>query len=253
MGFGWSGFVSKALLLGMNGMHQALRFSYGWAIVAITVIIKVIFWPFTAASTRTSKRMAALQPQITALREKYKEDPLKLQKKTMELYNQHGVRPMASCLPMLLQIPVFFGFLQMIRSAIELRGAPWLWVPDLSKPDTLFMIPGLGFIPWIGVSGQGLPFNLLPLLMGATMLWQARLTPPSPGMDPTQQAIMKYLPLIFLVGLYNFSAGMTLYWTVNNLLTILQTKLTKTIMTTPTTPAATAKAPVLTTSQKKRK
>jgi YidC/Oxa1 family membrane protein insertase len=249
MSFGWSGFVSKALLLGMNWMHQTLKFSYGWAIVAITVFIKLIFWPFTAASTRTSKRMAALQPQIKALRDKFKDDPMKLQKKTMELYNQHGVKPMASCLPMLLQIPVFFGFLQMIRSAIELRGAPWLWVADLSKPDTLFMIPGLGFIPFVGVPGQGLPFNLLPLLMGATMLWQARLTPPSPGMDPTQQAIMKYLPLIFLVGLYNFSAGMTLYWTVNNLLTILQTKVTKTISVS----SEPAKGPVLTPPQKKRK
>ena len=156
---------------------------------------------------------------------------------------------------MFLQIPVFFGFLTMIRSAIELRGAPWLWVGDLSKPDTLFLIPGLGFIPFIGVQGQGLPFNLLPLLMGATMLWQARMTPPSPGMDPTQQAIMKYLPLIFLVTLYNFSAGMTLYWTVNNLWTIAQTKLTKTATPAPTTPAgpAPAKPAVLTPPQKKRK
>jgi YidC/Oxa1 family membrane protein insertase len=111
------------------------------------------------------------------------------------------------------------------------------------------MIPGLGFIPFVGVPGQGLPFNILPLLMGATMLWQARLTPPSPGMDPTQQAIMKYLPLIFLVGLYNFSAGMTLYWTVNNLLTILQTKVTKTISVS----SEPAKGPVLTPPQKKRK
>ncbi len=143
---------------------------------------------------------------------------------------------MGSCLPMLLQIPVFFGFFRMIQSAIELRGAHWLWVKDLAKPDTLFWVPGLGMIPFIGIPGVGLPFNLLPLIMGATMLWQARLTPPSPGMDPSQQAIMKYLPLIFLVGLYNFSAGMTLYWTTNNLLTIVQTKLTKNIGVTPTTP-----------------
>lgn len=257
MNFNWFGFVSKALLLGMNWMHQALRLPYGWTIVAITFTIKLIFWPFTAASTRTSKRMAALQPQLAELKKKYGEDPMKLQKKTMELYGQHGVKPLSSCFPMLLQIPVFFGFLQMIRTAIELRGASWIWVADLSKPDTLFMIPGLGFIPVLGISGQGLPFNPLPLLMGATMLWQARLTPPSPGMDPTQQAIMKYLPLIFLVGLYNFSAGMTLYWTVNNLLTILQTKLTKTIPgPAGTPPGATgqgAKPAVLTPPQKKRK
>jgi len=240
-------------MLGMNWLHQTIKLSYGWAIVAITVIIKLIFWPFTAASTRTSKRMQAMQPQIAAIKEKYKDDPLKQQKKTMELYSQHGIKPMASCLPMLLQVPVFFGFFQMIRTAIELRGAPWLWVADLSKADTLFMIPGLGWIPYLGVPGQGIPFNLLPLLMGATMFWQARITPPAPGMDPTQQAIMKYLPLIFLVGLYKFSAGMTLYWTVNNLLTILQTKLTRTQPVKPVPPASPAKAAVLTPPQKKRK
>src|SRR6185436_10888527 len=126
-----------------------------------------------------------------------------------------------------------------------------LWVGDLSQPDTLYMIPGLGFLPFVGVPGVGLPFNLLPLIMGATMLWQARLTPPSPGMDPTQQAIMRYLPLIFLVGLYNFSAGLTLYWTVNNLLTILQTKLTRTIQATPGAPAGPgSKGPVLTPGPK---
>jgi YidC/Oxa1 family membrane protein insertase len=254
MGFNWSGFVSKALLLGMNWMHQSLKLSYGWAIVAITTLIKLIFWPLTQASTRSMKRMQALQPEIKKLQEKYKDDPAKLSQKQLEFWRKNKVNPMGGCLPMVLQIPVFFGFLSMIRSAIELRGAPWLWVPDLSQADTLFLIPGLGFIPFIGIPGQGLPFNLLPLLMGATMLWQARMTPPSPGMDPTQQAIMKYLPLMFLVGLYRFSAGMTLYWTVNNLLTIAQTKLTRTNSPPPASPGQTpAKAPVLTPPQKKRK
>jgi YidC/Oxa1 family membrane protein insertase len=236
MSFGMFGFVSKGLLLGMNWMHQALKIPYGWTIVAITVLIKLVFWPLTASSTRSAKRMQALQPQIKAIQEKHKEDPMKAQKKVMEFYKENKVNPLGSCLPMLLQIPVFFGFFSMIRTAVELRGAHWLWVKDLAKPDTLFWIPGLGFIPFIGVSGVGLPFNLLPLIMGATMFWQARLTPPSPGMDPTQQAIMKYLPLIFLVSLYNFSAGMTLYWTTNNLLTILQTKLTRTIEVKPPAP-----------------
>jgi YidC/Oxa1 family membrane protein insertase len=191
--------------------------------------------------------MQALQPQIKGIQEKYKEDPMKAQKKVMEFYKENKVNPMGSCLPMLLQIPVFFGFLTMIRTAIELRGAQWLWVTDLAQPDTLFWIPNPGFIPFIGA---GLPFNLLPLIMGATMLWQARLTPPSPGMDQTQQAIMKYLPLIFLVTLYNFSAAMTLYWTTNNLLTILQTKVTKNI---PAPATAAPKAPVSTAPQKKNK
>jgi len=232
------GFFSKLLLLSMNWLHHSLSLPYGWAIVGITVIIKVLFWPLTAASTRSAKRMQALQPQLKALQEKYKDDPVKSQRKMMEFYKEHKVNPMAGCLPSLIQMPVFMGFFFMIRSAIELRGASWLWVADLSEPDTIFLIPGLGF-----------PFNLLPLIMGATMLWQAHLTPPSPGMDPTQAKIMRYMPLIFMVFLYSFSAGLTLYWTVNNLLSIVQTKLTRTLPETSTP----ARGPVLTPPPKKRK
>jgi YidC/Oxa1 family membrane protein insertase len=250
MSFGWAGFVSKALLLGMNWLHHALGFSYGWAIIAITVLIKVIFWPLTQASTRSMKRMQAFQPQMNAIKEKYKDDPVKMNKKTMEFMKEHKVSPLGGCLPMLLQIPVFFGFYSMIRSAIELRGAPFLWVGDLSQPDTVYVIPGLGFLPSIGIPGVGLPVNPLPLIMGVTMLWQARLTPPSPGMDPMQAKMMRYMPLMFIVFLYNFSAGLALYWTVQNLLTILQTKLTKTAPAATTPPV---KAPVLTPPQKKRK
>jgi YidC/Oxa1 family membrane protein insertase len=249
MNFGWAGFVSKALLLGMNWLHSTMKVSYGWAIIFITVIIKAVFWPLTQASTRSMKRLQALQPQMNAIKEKYKDDPVKMNKKTMEFMREHKVSPLGGCLPMLLQIPVFFGFFSMIQSAIELRGARFLWIPDLSQTDTLFMIPALGFIPFFGIPGVGLPFNLLPLIMGATMLWQSHLTPPSPGMDPTQQKMMRYMPLMFLAFLYNYSAGLTLYWTVQNLLTILQTKLTRTVPDT----VAPAVAPVLTPPQKKRK
>ncbi len=238
MGFGtFFGFFSKGLLLSMNWLHHVLSLSYGWAIIVITIIIKALFWPLTQASTRSMKRMAALQPQMKALQEKYKEDPVKMNKKMMEFWKEHKVSPLGGCLPMLLQMPVFIGFFYMIQSAIELRGEGFLWVVDLSQPDTLFYIPGFGF-----------PFNLLPLLMGATMLWQSHMTPPSPGMDPMQQKMMRYLPLMFLFMLYNFSAGLTLYWTVQNLLSILQMKLTKTIQ-----PAgATAPAAVPTLPPKKR-
>jgi len=155
---------------------------------------------------------------------------------------------MGGCLPMLIQTPVFIGFFTMIRSAIELRGAHFLWVADLSKPDTLFMIPGVTFIPFISTP-DGLPFNLLPLFMGGAMLWQSHLTPASPGMDPGQAKLMRYMPLMFLVFLYNYSAGLALYWTVNNLLTIVQTKLTK--MNQP--PAAAGVVSALTPTQKKKK
>lgn len=256
MGYsGFFGFFSKGLLLGMNWLHNSLRISYGWAVIAITVIIKLIYWPLTQASTRSMKRMQALQPQMNAIREKYKDDPVKMNRKTMEFMKENKVSPLGGCLPSVLQIPVFFGFYRMIQSAIELRGARFLWVGDLSQSDTLAIIPGLGFVPFIGIPGVGLPINLLPLIMGATMLWQSHLAPPSPGMDPMQQKLMRYMPLMFMVFLYNFSAGLTLYWTVQNLLTIAQTKLTRTTdPAAPGTPAAaTAKGPVLTPPQKKRK
>jgi len=144
---------------------------------------------------------------------------------------------MGGCLPMMVQMPVFFGFLAMIRCAIELRGAHFLWVADLTKPDTLFMIPGLNF-----------PFNLLPLLMVGVMVWQSHLQPVSPGMDPGQQKMMRFMPLMMLLFLYNYSSGMALYMTVSTLLGILQMNLTK--MNQP--PPATTN-PALTPPSKKKK
>jgi YidC/Oxa1 family membrane protein insertase len=216
MQFGFFGFFAKALLLAMNWTHDVTKLGYGWVIVLITVVIKLIFWPLTAASTRSMKRMQALAPEVKALKEKYKDDPQKFTSKQMELWKKNKVSPMGGCLPMLIQTPVFIGFFTMIRSAIELRGAHFLWASDLSKPDTLFTIPGTNF-----------PFNLLPLLMGAVMVWQAHLQPPSPGMDPSQAKLMRYMPLVILIFLYNYSAGMALYMTVSNLLSILQMKVTK--------------------------
>ena len=239
MQFGkFSGFFAKGLLLAMNWLHDVTGAGYGLAIVLITVIIKVLFWPLTAASTRSMKRMQVLAPEMAALKEKYKDDMQKFTQKQWELYRKHKVSPMSGCLPMAFQMPVFFGFFTMIRSAIELRGAHFLWIADLSKPDTLFMIPGTHF-----------PFNLLPLLMGGSMLWQSHLQPPSPGMDPAQAKMMRYMPLMFLVFLYNYSSGLALYWTVNNVLTIMQTKLTK-MNQAPVSPATNS---VLTPVSKKKK
>ncbi|HEX7618634.1 MAG TPA: membrane protein insertase YidC, partial [Verrucomicrobiae bacterium] len=180
-------FFAKMLLVAMNWLHDVTRLGYGWVIVVITILLRGIFWPLMAASTRSMKRMQALAPEVKALKEKYKDDPQKFTQKQMELWKKHKVNPMGGCLPMLIQMPVFIGFYTMLRSAIELRGAHFLWAADLSKPDTLFMIPGVNF-----------PFNLLPLLMGGAMLWQSHLMPPSPGMDPTQQKLMRYLPAIFI-------------------------------------------------------
>jgi YidC/Oxa1 family membrane protein insertase len=223
---GITGFFAKGLLLSLNGIHNFIP-SYGWSIVAITIIIKGLFWPLTAASTRSMKRMQAIQPQLQALREKYKDNPQKLNEKTLAVMKENKVNPAAGCLPMLIQFPVFIGFFFMLRTAIELRGESFLWAADLSQPDTLFVIPGLGFIPFLGVQGVGLPFNLFPILMGMTSLYLASLTPPSPQMDPAQQKMMKYMPVFFVAFLYNYSSGLTLYWTVQNLITVLQTKYTK--------------------------
>jgi YidC/Oxa1 family membrane protein insertase len=238
MNFGsiW-GFFAKALLLGMNWLHDVTTLGYGWVIVLLTVLLRAVFWPLTASGTRSMKKMQALGPEIKALKEKYKDDQQKFVQKQMELWKKNKVSPMGGCLPMLIQMPVFFGFFTMIRSAIELRGAHFLWAADLSKPDTLLMIPGVNF-----------PFNLLPLLMVGAMLWQSHLTPPSPGMDQTQAKLMRYMPLIFLVILYNYSAGMALYMTVSTLLGVVQTKLTK--MNQVPAPAAT---PALTPPQKRKK
>lgn len=213
MQFGWGifGWFSRALLLGMNALHR-LGLAYGLCIIGITIVIKLLFWPLTQASTRSMKRMQALQPQMKEIQTKFKDDPKKMNQKLMEFMKEHKVSPLGGCLPLLLQIPVFIGFYQMLRSAIELRGAHFLWACDLSQPDTVAVL-------------FGFPINPLPLIMGATQFWQARLTPASPGVDPVQQKMMQYMPLLFIFILYNFSAGLALYWTVQNLLSILQNKL----------------------------
>jgi YidC/Oxa1 family membrane protein insertase len=227
------GFFSKFLLLSMNGLHSLLGLNYGLTIIAITIIIKVVFWPLTNASTKSQKRMQALQPQLKAITDKYKDDAAKRNEKTMEFYKQNKVSPLGSCLPTVLQLPVFIGFYWMLRGAIELRGAHFLWAFDLCQPDTIGKIAGFSINP-------------LPLIMGATQLWQSHMMPPSPGMDPGQQKMMRWLPLLMIGIFYRMSAGLTLYWTVSNLLSILQLRLTKTTGA----PAPAAAAPYL--AKKKR-
>ena len=224
MDFGFFSLISKGMLRAMNAIHGVIApmvpdklGKYAMALIVMTIIIKLLFWPLTQKSTRSMKRMAALAPEMKKIQEKYKDDPMKMNKKTMEFWKEHKVSPLSGCWPMLIQLPIFFALFRMIPNAIELRGAPFLWACDLSKQDTILMLPFVNF-----------PLNPLPLLMGLTMLVQARMTPPSPGMDPAQQAMMRYMPLIFMVFLYTQPAGLTLYWTVQNLLTILQTKLTTT-------------------------
>jgi YidC/Oxa1 family membrane protein insertase len=158
------------------------------------------------------KNMQKLQPKVVKLKEKYKDDPTRMNQEMMNLYKTYKVNPLGGCLPMVLQIPVFFALYKVLLQSIELRHAPFmLWINDLSAPDRLF----LGFdIPYLG----GLP--VLTLLMGASMFLQQKMTPTTA--DPTQAKIMMFLPLIFTVMFVNFASGLVLYWFVNNLLSILQ-------------------------------
>ncbi len=210
MQFGFLGFFSKLLLAFMYAIHSVVP-SWGWSIVIMTICIKMIFLPLTAKASRSQKRMAKIQGPMAELKEKYKDNPQKMQQETLKLFKEHQVNPLAGCLPMLIQMPIFLGLFYMLRTASELRHEPFLWVSDLAQPDTIMEIGGF-------------PINLLPLLMGFTMFLQMHMMPVSPTADPMQQKIFKFMPAIFLVFLYNFASGLTLYWTVQNILTILQQK-----------------------------
>jgi YidC/Oxa1 family membrane protein insertase len=252
MSFGWFGPISKTLLAAMNLIHFGTGLAYGWIIISITIVIKLVFWPLTRASTRSAKRMQALQPQLKALQEKYKDDPQKFTAKQWEFYKENKVNPLSGCLPMLLQVPVFIAFYSMLRSAIELRGASFWWMVDLSKPDTVFHVP----VPmhFLGYTDFFLPVNPMPLIMGVTVFFQASMTPMSPGMDPAQQKMMKYMPLMMLFFMYTQPSGLALYWTVSNLLTIVQTKLTRMESAAPKPPGAQpVRATVSAAPQRKKK
>jgi YidC/Oxa1 family membrane protein insertase len=200
--------ISKLLLNSMNWLHGRLG-TYAAAIVVLTLIIKTMLWPLQNKATNSMKRMQLLQPKMTELREKYKDDPTRMNTEVMKLYKDYGVNPMSGCLPMLVQIPIFFGFYNMLGKAVELRNSKFLWVQDLSQPDTIWHLPGLGW-----------PVNILPLLMAVTMFWQMAISPKSG--DPAQQRIFMFMPLIFIAFCYNFASALALYWTVQNLFSVVQ-------------------------------
>jgi len=164
--------------------------------------------PFTLAASRSAKRMQKLQPELAAIKTKYKDNPQKQQMATMELFKANKVNPVGGCLPMLITLPFFFGFYRMLSSAAELRFAPFLWAHDLSAPDTVGHL-------------FGFPINILPILLGATMLLQMQLTP-QPSVDNSQAKMMKLMPLIFMFFCYSYSCALSLYSTVNALFTIVQ-------------------------------
>ncbi len=213
MNFGMFGIVSEFLLWAMNGLNSVLH-SYAASIIVLTLIIKSLLWPIQNKATNEMRRMALLSPKMTEMREKYKDDPQKMNEEMMKMYREYGVNPLSGCLPMLVQIPIFFGFYTMLGSAIELRNSSFFWIHDLSQPDTVWHIPGINF-----------PVNLLPILMAGTMVWQMAISPKSG--DAMQQRLFYFMPIVFLVFCYNYASGLALYWTTQNIFSIVQLYLTR--------------------------
>jgi YidC/Oxa1 family membrane protein insertase len=202
------GFLAKPLFLAMNWLNNSYVHSYGWAIILVTVLINFLLLPLKFTSLKSMKKMQSLQPQIAAINDKYKNigmrDPKKQEQnqEIMALYQKHGVNPLGGCLPLALQMPFLIAFYNVFSVAIEMRGANWLWVSDLSQPETI-------------------PIRLLPILMIATQFAMQKMTP-STGGDPAQQRIMMFMPLMFGFMFYSASAGLVLYWLTSNIVGIVQ-------------------------------
>lgn len=212
----WLQYPARILNYILNFYHIFLdkfakNWSWGLAVILLTITVRIFIWPLHAKSTHTMKRMAKLQPEMAKIKEKYADDPNKINTETMGLYRKYGINPLGGCLPMLIQIPVFFGFYRMLQYAVELRGHSFLWVHDLSQPDTLMTIPIFG----------GIPLNILPIVMAISSFLQLRMTPMTG--DATQQKIMMFMPFMFFFFCYNFASALALYWTTQNIFSIGQT------------------------------
>ncbi|MBI3752938.1 MAG: membrane protein insertase YidC [Deltaproteobacteria bacterium] len=196
---GWFTFLAKPLLVAMNFLYIYIP-NHGLVIILLTVIIKILFYPLTKKGLDSMKEMQRIQPQVVALRERYKDDKEKMNRELMELYKRYKINPLGGCLPMILQIPVFIALYNVLGAAIELRHAPFaLWIHDLSAKD---------------------PYYVTPILMGATMLIQQKMTPSA--MDPAQAKMMLIMPVVFTFMFLNFPSGLVIYWLVNNVLSIAQ-------------------------------
>jgi YidC/Oxa1 family membrane protein insertase len=208
MDFGMFKIVSQFLLNFLNFLHGWIG-SYGASILALTAIIKIVLWPLQNKANLSMRRMSLLNPKIQELRDKYKDDPTRMNQEVMKLYKDYGINPVGGCLPMMIQIPIFFGLFKMLGQAVELRNASFLWVKDLSQPDTVAHLPVIGW-----------PINIIPLCMAATQIWLMAMTPKTG--DATQRRVMMFTPLIFLFICYNFAAALALYYTTQNLFSIVQ-------------------------------
>jgi len=219
--FGWISFVLSWLLnVLFSGLFSKIFDAWGWgfAIVTLTIIIRAVMWPLQNKSTRAMKRMSKLQPEMKELREKYADDPGRMNQEMMKMYREYGINPLGGCLPLLVQIPIFFGFYIMLQYAVELRQQSFLWVEDLALPDTVAKLPfSLPFL------GDGV--NLLPTVMAVTMVLQMALTPKTG--DKMQRRLFMMMPIIFFFFCYNFASALALYWTTSNIFAIVQMLITR--------------------------
>jgi len=202
----YSGLFGVILLHSLNFFYGLIP-NYGVAIILVTIALKIVFWPIQAKSLQSMKAMQKFQPLMNKLREKYKDDPQRLNTEMMKLYKEHKINPFSGCLPMLVQLPVLIAFYRVLLNAIALRGAPFLWIHDLAQPDTIATIAGFDINP-------------LPLAMTGCTFWQQKLTPT--GGDPQQQKMMMFMPIMMLFFFYKLAAGLTLYYTLQQLLSVLQ-------------------------------
>lgn len=209
--FGWFDIIAKPMLWGLNWANRVTH-NYGIDIILLTILIKIIFYPLSVKSYKSMKEMQKLQPALAKLKEKYKDDKEKLNRELMDMYKQKSVNPLGGCLPMVIQIPVFFALYKVLMGAIEFRHAPFFWwINDLAAPEDLFSLSLAGF---------SLPLRLLPFVMGITMVIQQKMTPS--GVDPMQQKMMMFMPIIFTFLFWGFPSGLVLYWLVNNVISIAQ-------------------------------
>ena len=216
--WGWFYFLTKPMNHALTWLYGILG-NFGLAIMALTVIVKLLFFPLANKSYVSMAKMKKLQPQMEALRERYKDDKPRMQQELMQLYQKEKINPAAGCLPILVQIPVFFALYKVLYTSIDMRHAPFIgWIKDLSAPDPTSIFNLFGLLPF------GVPDFLLvgvwPIIMGITMWIQMQLNPPQP--DPVQQQIFSWMPLIFTFLLATFPAGLVIYWAWNNILSILQ-------------------------------
>ncbi len=222
--WGYFYFITKPLFMAMDWIYHLVG-NFGIAILLITVIIKLFFFPLANKSYASMAKMKAVQPEMMAIRERYAEDKMKQQQAMMELYKKEHINPIAGCLPILIQIPVFFALYKVLFITIEMRHAPFFgWIKDLSAPDPTTVFNLFGLIPWdpsqLPLVGPFLLIGVWPLVMGVTMWVQMKLNPPPP--DPTQQMIFDWMPVIFTFMLASFSAGLVIYWAWNNTLSVIQ-------------------------------